>query len=332
MKDKIIIPLQKESDVFDATDMALRMAADTGFARLDCNLIATAVSEIATNVIRYAKKGIVRIAMTDNRKGLSILVEDKGPGIDDPHKALEDGYTTTKTSLGVGMGAARRAMDYFSVRSGPRAGTRVSMKKYLPIPDAEIEYGIVSLPDDGHHLNGDGYVIHEFGGDRVLLSVIDGLGQGHNAYLSSMLVKEVIEANHHCALDNILYKCDTALKGKGELFGAAIGLMLIRPRSIQYAAVGDTFLQFLSGDRTRILSQRGLIGQFRMPVVKVVKMVCRQNNMVVVLCTDGIRDHFSAKDLPVDAQAQVIADHIMTNYRREFGDATVLVTKFNKTV
>jgi anti-sigma regulatory factor (Ser/Thr protein kinase)/serine/threonine protein phosphatase PrpC len=332
MKDNIAIPLQKESDIFDATDAALQMAAGTGFARLDCNLIATAVSEISTNVIRYAKKGIIRIGMTDNRKGLSILVEDKGPGINDPDKALVDGYTTTRTSLGVGMGAARRAMDYFSVRTGPRTGTRVSMKKYLPIPEAEIEYGIVSLPDEDQDLNGDAYVIREFEGDKVLLAVIDGLGQGHNAYRSSTLAKDIIEANHHSALDTILYKCDTAFKEKGDLFGAAIGLLLIKPRSMHYAAVGDTFVQFLTGDRTRLVSQQGMIGPFRMPAVKVVKKAIRQKDVLVALCTDGIKDHFSGKDLPVDGPAQEIADHIITHYRREFGDATVLVTKFNKSV
>jgi serine/threonine protein phosphatase PrpC len=206
------------------------------------------------------------------------------------------------------------------------------MKKYLPVPDAEIEYGIVSMPDEGQELNGDAYVIHEFEGDKVLLAVIDGLGQGHNAYLSSMLAKDIIEANHHCALDSILKKCDIAFKEKGDLFGAAIGLMLIKPRSIQYAAVGDTFLQFLSGDGTQLVSQRGLIGPFRMPVVKVVKKACRQKDVLVAMCTDGIKDHFSGKELPIDKQPQVIADHIFSNYRREFGDATVMVIKFNKTV
>jgi serine/threonine protein phosphatase PrpC len=203
------------------------------------------------------------------------------------------------------------------------------MEKYLPVPAGLLELGVVSLPDDHYEVNGDGYFIREFGGDKVLLAVIDGLGQGSNAYQSSLLVRQVIEANHYLPLDSILYKCETALREKGGNFGAAIGLLLIKPHSFHYAAVGDTFMRILTGKSSQLISQPGIVGPFRMPVVKVIKRTCKRENMVVALCTDGIKDHFSGSDLPIDADVHSIADDIIGRYRREYGDATVMVIRFN---
>jgi len=326
----IQLSLMTEDDVFEASGAALRLAGETGFGRLECNLIATAVSEISMNVIRYAEKGMVKIAKTANKRGLSIEVKDEGPGIKDLKLALEDGFTTSKASLGVGMGAARRAMDTFHLYSRPGKGTRVKMEKYLPVPTGLVEFGVVSLPDDHYEVNGDGYFIREFGGDKVLLAVIDGLGQGSNAYQSTLLVRQVIEANHYLPLDDILYKCEAALRQKGGNFGAAIGLLLIKPRSFHYAAVGDTFMKILTGRNAQPVSQPGVVGPFRIPVVRVVKRTYSRKNMVVALCTDGIKDHFSGADLPVRAEVHSIADEIITRYRREYGDATVMVIRFNK--
>jgi len=326
----IQLPLTTENDVFEASGAALRLAVETGFGRLECNLIATAVSEISMNVIRYAEKGVVKIARTANKRGLSIEVRDEGPGIEDMERALADGFTTSKSSLGVGMGAARRAMDTFRISSRPGKGTRVRMEKYLPVPSGLVEVGVVSLPDDSYEVNGDAYLIREYGGDKVLLAVIDGLGQGSTAYQSSLIVRQVIEANHALPLDDILHKCEASLKERGGNFGAAIGLLLIKPRSFQYAAVGDTFMKILTGKDNSPSSQPGMVGPFRMPVIRIVKRTCDRKNMLVALCTDGIREHFSGKDLPIDADVHSIAGEIIQRHRREYGDATVMVIRFNR--
>ncbi|HWB94583.1 MAG TPA: ATP-binding protein [Puia sp.] len=327
MKNGITLSLRTENDAFDAAGMAMHLAERTGFAHLECQLIATAVSEISTNAIRYAGKGRINIGLTGNNKGLSILVEDNGPGIGDTRKAMADGFTTSRNSLGVGLGAARRAMDFFQVDSQPGKGTRIRMEKYLPLPSHTIQYGIASLPDEHYDINGDGWLIKEYSGDKVLVAVIDGLGQGQNAYHSSSLAKAVIEENLYAPLDVILNKCHTAFKDKGRHYGASIGLLLIKPGSFQYAAVGDTFLKFLTGRRQQLTSQRGIVGQFRMPVVRIVKKTASKKGMLFALCTDGIKDHFTGADVPTDGSIQEMAAHIITRYRREFGDATVLIVK-----
>lgn len=325
----IRLSLKTEKDVFEATDTAFHLAGQTGFARLDCNLIATAVSEIAMNVVRYADTGTIKMSITDNKKGLVFDIEDEGPGIANAEQALTDGFTTTKTSLGVGMGAARRAMDTFTLNTRPGHGTRIKMEKYLPLTPGAMECGVISMPDQAYVANGDGYIIRELKGNEVLLAVIDGLGEGDNAARSTTLAKEVIETFHHLPLDTILHKCHVALREKGDPFGAAIGLMLLKPRSFQYAGVGDTFLKILRGKETAITSQQGIIGPFRMPALRVVRHACRRKDMMIALCTDGIKEHFSGKDLPLDNDVHSIARHIFTRYRREFGDATVLVARFN---
>jgi len=330
MKNGVTLSLRTENDAFDAVDMAMHLAENTGFARLECQLIATAVSEISTNVIRYAGKGRINIGLTGNKKGLSILVEDNGPGIPNKKKAMADGYTTSKNSLGVGMGAARRAMDFFDVDSTPGQGTRIRMEKYLPLPPGVIEYGAASLPDEHYDINGDAWFIKEFSGDKILLGVIDGLGQGESAYHSAALAKAVIEEHIYRPLDEILNLCHKAFKEKGRHYGASIGLLLIKPGSFHYAAVGDTFLKFLTGRRQQLTSQRGIVGQFRMPTVRVEKRALSKNDMIFALCTDGIKDHFAGADLPPITGLQDTAAHILTHYRREYGDATVLLIKTHR--
>ncbi len=94
-------------------------------------MIGTTVSELATNIFRYATAGgEIRIAESSSRKtGIVIIAKDDGPGIKNLKKAMKDSYTTTVGSLGIGLPGARRLMDVFRIQSG--RGTVVTVKKWL---------------------------------------------------------------------------------------------------------------------------------------------------------------------------------------------------------
>jgi serine/threonine-protein kinase RsbT len=95
-------------------------------------MISTAAAELSTNILRYAGKGelFLRIVGDTDRVGIEILAVDKGPGIYDVKKALEDSYTTTKGSLGLGLPSVRRIMDDFEIESSPVEGTRITARKW----------------------------------------------------------------------------------------------------------------------------------------------------------------------------------------------------------
>ncbi len=88
-------------------------------------------SEIARNILMYAKRGEVTLSLVANgdRRGIVIVARDQGPGIRDVERALEDGYSTSG-GLGLGLPGARRLMDDFDVSSGVGKGTTVTMKKW----------------------------------------------------------------------------------------------------------------------------------------------------------------------------------------------------------
>jgi len=310
--------------------MASEMAFETGFDKVDCAQVALAVSEIAGNALKFAGKGTIIIRLTDNRKGLEIFVQDQGQGLKNVKKVMEEGYSSVAGSLGIGLNAARRAMDELSIKSRPGQGTTVIMRKYLPIPEEEIEYGIISLNDERYPVNGDAYVIKEFKGDKALLAVIDGAGNGFNANKVANFVKNIIEQNYKSGLITIATKCHKRMRKKFDISkvrNCVMSLLLLKPRSLEYLGVGD-ISSHITGTfpKMYLQNQRGLVGDIRLPDLKSQRHRCGRN-IIIIMCSDGIRPRFTDEELPLDQNAQRIANYIMENYHRQYGDATVLVAK-----
>ena len=109
-----------------ARAIALRL----GFSRTDATLIATAVSEIARNIVVHvgAGKMSMRPIYEDERRGLAVFATDEGPGIRDVAAAIGDGYAA-RGGFGLGLPGARRLMDEFDIQTSAD-GTKVTMKKW----------------------------------------------------------------------------------------------------------------------------------------------------------------------------------------------------------
>src|SRR5215472_5490522 len=102
------------------------LAEKIGFNAVDAVMIATAVSEVARNIVKYAKTGEVDLAVVElsGKRGLEVTARDQGPGISDLESAMEDGYSTAG-GLGVGLPGSRRLMDEFHIASTAGKGTTV---------------------------------------------------------------------------------------------------------------------------------------------------------------------------------------------------------------
>jgi hypothetical protein len=96
--------------------------------------LSTIVSELGTNIIKYAGTGriLLRTLATNKTAGIEIIAVDDGPGIPDPEKALQDHYTTGKT-LGLGLGAVRRLATEFDLSCPESGGTKVRAVCWWPI-------------------------------------------------------------------------------------------------------------------------------------------------------------------------------------------------------
>ena len=123
--------INSDQDIVLARQEGRAMAAELGFSSGDATLIATAISELARNIVTYARKGEITLKgiQGSSRVGMSVVASDDGPGIPDTAQALRDGFSTSG-SLGLGLPGVRRLMDEFEIISQPGRGTIVRVKKW----------------------------------------------------------------------------------------------------------------------------------------------------------------------------------------------------------
>jgi serine/threonine-protein kinase RsbT len=129
---RTIVQVRGDADVVSARVGGRLLAVDIGFLMADIVAIATAISEVARNIVRYGESGTIELTWltTMDRTGIQVIASDEGPGIADIGSAMRDGYSTG-SGLGLGLPGCRRLMDEFEITSGSAAGTTVVMRKWL---------------------------------------------------------------------------------------------------------------------------------------------------------------------------------------------------------
>ncbi|MGN6521781.1 MAG: sigma-70 family RNA polymerase sigma factor [Actinomycetes bacterium] len=128
--DIVRIGVERDADIVRARGAARQVAARLDLGATDLTLVATAVSEVCRNIVRFASRGEVVIELLDvPRRGLRVTARDAGPGIPDVEQALQDGFSTYG-GLGLGLPGIRRLMDDFVIVSEPDHGTTVTMTKW----------------------------------------------------------------------------------------------------------------------------------------------------------------------------------------------------------
>lgn len=130
---EIRVAINSDQDIVSARQKGRALAIELGFFTGDATLIATSISELARNIVSYARRGVItlKIVHASIRQGISIMASDRGPGIRDIRQAMRDGFSTSG-SLGLGLPGVRRLMDEFEITSAPGRGTIVTVKKWKP--------------------------------------------------------------------------------------------------------------------------------------------------------------------------------------------------------
>jgi serine/threonine-protein kinase RsbT len=131
MEDEVRVAINTDADLVNARAEGRAMAERLGFPRPDPTLIATAISEVARNIVVHVGRGeiVLRPFEDADRYGVVVIAIDEGPGIRDVEAALRDDYSG-RGGLGLGLPGARRLMDDFEIASGTDTGTTVTMKKW----------------------------------------------------------------------------------------------------------------------------------------------------------------------------------------------------------
>jgi serine/threonine-protein kinase RsbT len=128
---EIRVAINSDQDIVTARQKGRALAIELGFPTGDATLIATSISELARNIVSYARRGEItlKIVHASGRQGISIVASDNGPGIRDILQAMRDGFSTSG-SLGLGLPGVRRLMDDFAIASEPGRGTIVTVTKW----------------------------------------------------------------------------------------------------------------------------------------------------------------------------------------------------------
>jgi RNA polymerase sigma factor (sigma-70 family) len=128
---EIRIPIQTDADVVTARKQGRELAAQAGFSATELTIIATAISEIARNIVMFARRGEILVSLVgeDSRQGVTVVARDSGPGIPDLERALQDGYSGYG-GMGLGLPGSRRLMDEFEITSEVDKGTTVTMTNW----------------------------------------------------------------------------------------------------------------------------------------------------------------------------------------------------------
>lgn len=121
-----------DADIISARHQGRELADAIGFPASELALIATAISELARNVLTYAGRGeiVVDAINSGERAGILLIAKDDGPGIANVEQALQDGYSTGG-GLGLGLPGVGRLMDELEIDSAPGQGTTVTARRWL---------------------------------------------------------------------------------------------------------------------------------------------------------------------------------------------------------
>jgi serine/threonine-protein kinase RsbT len=132
MADVVQVPIRSDADIVAVRQRARQLAKELGFSTSELTMIATALSELARNIVEYARQGEITLSRINqgSHRGLIIIARDRGPGIADIERALQDGYSSGK-GLGLGLPGTKRLMDEFEIVSGLGQGTTVRVAKWV---------------------------------------------------------------------------------------------------------------------------------------------------------------------------------------------------------
>lgn len=324
---KHIINLETEADVGLLTQAVRDICLSNRFDRIDTEEMVLGCSEMAHNAVRHGLGGRAEIHILKSGKLIRVIISDNGPGIPNIELASRQGYSTVKTSLGLGLESTQRLVDTFDIESSPEKGTIITLEKHRPLSTAMVNYGLVSIPDDSYNYNGDQYILKEYDGDSILMGVVDGPGQGYDAYSIAQSCKQFVENNYRKPLTELMVALNTLMKESNDDVGITCSLARITPRSISYIGLGDTHA-YLSLDGKEILNldnQQGRVGYVKK--VKEAKFDSAfESTAKIIICTDGIKTISQFESLPL--KTQDLANNLFDQNHRSFGDATIIIAEY----
>lgn len=191
-----------------------------------------------------------------------------------------------------------------------------------------LDYSFFGRPCFGERLSGDTVIIEQRE-ELVFIAIVDVLGHGRDAYLVARKIEDCLREIWSADVVKTLHQLHAEIKGTR---GAAAGLTVLNLETSElfYAGVGNTALRVFGSRLMRLYSTEGIIGShLRTPVEQKLQL---NKSDIVLLYTDGIKDHFELKDYPqlLYESAQTIARNMVRHFNKQYDDATCAVLRYRK--
>ena len=336
--NEITLPIASDQDVIIARSKGRALAAELGFSPTDSTLIATAISELARNIVTYARRGeiVLGTAQDSGRAGVVVVARDNGPGIPSIDQALRNGYSTSG-SLGLGLPGVRRLVDDFEINSEVGQGTTVTIRKWAnnchpsrtQARREPVELGLAALAIPGETTSGDRYVFEPFS-DGFLVAAIDGIGHGAEAARAADSACAILKAHAAEPVVSLVERCHSSLRCTR---GAAMSLAAfdVTHNLVTWLGVGNVegVLQRYgaSGNcaEESLLLRAGVVGSQLPPLRAMVLPVAWGDTLI--LTTDGVQSEFERATLS-SMSPQRMAQHILSACSKGTDDALVLVARY----
>lgn len=330
MSTHIEIRLSDGSQASAIRIRATELAANAGFDDTDAHRVGLVATELATNLVKHTTGGseiMMRLVGTGPEAEVELLSLDRGPGIADVRRSLEDGYSTAGSS-GTGLGAIRRLSDTFDLYSQVGKGTammaRLRLNRHAGAETA-IVVGAVSLAKAGESVCGDGWA-RQARPRGIGLMLADGLG--HGVHASDAAVAAAVAFQRPFAEPSeAIERIHNALR---HTRGAAAAVADIRltDRIVRFAGVGNIVGAVCGPLATRqTVSHNGTLGH-QARQIRDYSYPWEQGSLFV-MHSDGLSASWSLESYPGirGRHPTLLAALLYRDLSRGRDDATVVVAR-----
>lgn len=332
LPQRVVLLITSAAQALSASVQAREFASQSGFAPAECDEIALAVLELASNLVRHAGGGelILTPLARAGRRGLEVASEDNGPGIGDFERAVADGFSTAG-GRGMGLGAVNRLMDEMEFCPRER-GLRIVCHRWVrPLERGRsatrLEFGSATRSYRHQPMNGDCVVVQRWE-NHALAAVIDGLGHGQFAQQAAQTARQYLEHHFDQPLPSLFRGAGRACRSTRGVVMAAARFELPRQR-VALASVGNVEAWLVSDQQTsRPVVRRGIVGSSTAPGPVITEFDWTPSSLLI-LHSDGVHNAWSRDELSaltIQSPGE-IARRLLETCGRLDDDATVLIAR-----
>lgn len=321
-------PIDEASRVGEVRRHATLLAAELDWSDVEAGRLALVVTELATNLLRHARRGRLLLAARPGLSEVEALSIDEGPGIADLARSRQDGYSTGSGSPGTGLGAIQRLSSDFDIHSTTHGTVCVARVRRPAVPDltAALRIGAIRLPAPGEMACGDAWAV-ALDGPRAAVVLADGLGHGPLAAQASQAAVAVLAEAPFADLRHGVEQMHVALQATR---GAAVFCLHLHAGQAQlrYAGAGNVLGRVVSGTHDRTLATpHGTLG---LQLRKADELVADwPAHALVILHSDGIATRWRPEPLRplLERDPALVAALLWRDHGRGRDDATVVVLR-----